>query len=91
MMADIDRGETGDNVFRSVDDDEEVFRVTTQNEFDGMMNEYRFRKGKRTLPSTSSGKEGGGDSPAAGKAAIRTNPFLAKPKNRWGMLLKHMI
>ena len=35
---------------------EEVFRVTTQAEIDGMMTEYRSQKGKRTMPSTSSSK-----------------------------------
>lgn len=57
--------------------DEEVFRVATQNEMDSMMNEYRYRKGKRTLPSTSS-KETPPTSASA--EASRKNPFLAKPK-----------
>ena len=55
--------------------DEEVFRVTTQAEMNTMMSEYRFRKRKRTLPSSSS-KESPGISAAT---SGRKNPFLAKP------------
>ena len=59
--------------------------MTTQNEFDSMMSEYRARKGKRTMPSQASlsGREGSGsDSPAAARATTRKNPFLAKPRTR---------
>lgn len=42
-----------------------------------MMTEYRFRKRKRTLPSSTSSK----DSPGINaKTTSRKNPFLAKPK-----------
>ena len=45
------------------------------------MSEYRQKKGKRTLPSTSS-CDGGGGSGASNSAGLagRRNPFLAKPK-----------
>ena len=52
--------------------------MTTQNEFDTMMSEYRTRKGKRTMPREGSGS----DSPSASRASIRKNPFLAKPRTR---------
>ncbi len=53
--------------------DEEVFRVATTSEMDGMMSEYRSRKGRRTMPSSSV------DTPtSAGSNASRKNPFLAK-------------
>ena len=56
------------------EEDEEVFRVTTQAEMNTMMSEYRFRKRKRTLPSSSSGKDGPGVNTSG-----RKNPFLARP------------
>lgn len=69
--------EDDDDAFRSGNGgDEEVFRVTTQAEMNSMMSEYRFRKRKRTLPSTASSK----DSPGVSAATSgRKNPFLAKP------------
>ena len=57
--------------------------MTTQNEFDTMMSEYRARKGKRTLPSLGGAEGSGSDSPSVSRAtSTRKNPFLAKPRAR---------
>ena len=57
--------------------------MTTQNEFDSMMSEYRARKGKRTLPSLGGAEGSGSDSPSVSRAtSTRKNPFLAKPRAR---------
>ncbi len=70
----------------AADGDEEVFRVTTQTEMDCMMNEYRHRKGQRTMPSSTS--TGSTDTPpatasagvsAANNSNRRKNPFLSRP------------
>lgn len=63
--------------------DEEVFRVTTQQEFDSMMSEFRYRKGKRALPSSSSTRDLGSTGSAGGSAAAtrRKNPFTAMSKS----------
>ena len=57
-------------------DEEDVFRMATQAEFDSMMSEYRFRKGKRTMPSSTTTPP-----TSAGATNPRKNPFLAKPKS----------
>lgn len=69
-------------------EEEEVFRVTTQAEYDAMMSEFRFRKGKRSLPSTSSKDPppGAGTLDANERSTkasrARRNPFMARVSRR---------
>ena len=57
--------------------DEEVFRVATQAEMDSMLCQYRFQKGKRTMPSSTSTPPS-----SASVQASRQNPFLNRPTNQ---------
>ncbi|TRY76541.1 hypothetical protein TCAL_00090 [Tigriopus californicus] len=81
--------EDGDVFFN---EEEEVFRVTTQAEYDAMMSEFRFRKGKRSLPSTSSkdplqsvGMLDDSERSTTSKGSqgrARRNPFMARASRR---------